>query len=56
MPEINMCSNFVAREKSNRQSPSAILIAALVALLSLLHALYAWTVRFMLRRNQVMDQ
>jgi ketosteroid isomerase-like protein len=51
MSEKNMCSTFVAREKSHRQSQSAILIAALVALLSLLPVLYAWTVRFMLRRN-----
>ncbi len=51
MPEKHMFSNFGARETSNRESPSAILIAVLVALLSLLPALYAWTVRFMLRRN-----
>jgi ketosteroid isomerase-like protein len=51
MPEKHMFSNFGAREKSTRESQSAILIAALVALLSLLPALYAWTVRFMLRRN-----
>jgi ketosteroid isomerase-like protein len=38
-------------EKSNRQSQAAILIAALITLLSLLPALYAWTVRFMLRRT-----
>jgi ketosteroid isomerase-like protein len=37
--------------RSNRQSQAAILIAALIALLSLLPALYAWTVRFMLRRT-----
>jgi ketosteroid isomerase-like protein len=38
-------------ERSNRQSHADILIAALVALLSLLPALYRWTVRFMLRRS-----
>ena len=38
-------------ERSNRQSQAAIFIAALVALLSLLPALYRWTVRFMLRRT-----
>lgn len=51
MPEKNRFSNFVAREKSTRQSQAAILIAVLVALLSLLPALYAWAVRSMLRRN-----
>jgi ketosteroid isomerase-like protein len=51
MPEKNRCSNVGAREKSTGQRPSAILIAALVALLSLLPALYAWTVRFVLCRN-----
>jgi hypothetical protein len=51
MPEKYRCSNFDAREKNNRQHPSAILIAVLVALLSLLPALYTWIVRFALRRN-----
>jgi len=46
-----MCSPTVLHQKNAPESQSAILIAALVALLSLLPALYAWTVRFMLRRN-----
>jgi ketosteroid isomerase-like protein len=51
MPENNRFSNFGAREKSTRQSQTAILIAVSVALLSLLPALYRWTARSMLRRN-----
>lgn len=38
-------------ERSTRQSQAAILIAVLIALLSLLPAPYRWTVRFMLRRT-----
>jgi len=38
-------------ERSNIQSQDAMLIAALVALLSLFPVLYRWTVRFMLRRS-----
>ena len=51
MPEKYRCSNFDVREISNRQRPSAFLIAVLVALLSLLDVLYSWMVCFVLRRN-----
>ncbi|MBV9229038.1 MAG: nuclear transport factor 2 family protein [Chloroflexi bacterium] len=51
MPEKDMHSSYFSREKSNRYSQSAILIAALAAVLGILPTLYAWAVRYMLRRN-----
>jgi ketosteroid isomerase-like protein len=51
MTEKEILSRYFARKRGNRRCQLAILFAALAAALGILPALYAWAVRYMLRRN-----
>ncbi len=51
MSKKDIHSNHFSRERSNGLSQSAILIVVLALVFSALPALYAWVVRYMLRRN-----